>query len=107
MPIDVWMQHPTLPFLEHDMFASLRRWTGGAIPHEPPPIEVTLGVMDEASISYGLLSAWHAPEGPLISNDQVASWIGAHPTRLGGLAAVDLRRPVAAVRELRRCVREL
>lgn len=32
MAIDVWMQHPTLRFLGHDMFDSLRRWTGGAIP---------------------------------------------------------------------------
>jgi predicted TIM-barrel fold metal-dependent hydrolase len=107
MPIDVWMQHPTLRFLEHDMFASLRRWTGGAIPEQPPPIEVTLGVMDEAGVGYGLLSAWHAPEGALISNDEVAGWIARHPARLGGLAAVDLRHPVPAVRELRRCVREL
>ena len=32
MVIDVWMQHPTLRFLRHDMLASLRRWTGGQIP---------------------------------------------------------------------------
>ena len=32
MTIDVWMQHPTLRFLGHDMLASLRRWTGGAMP---------------------------------------------------------------------------
>jgi len=34
MVIDVWMQHPTLRFLEHDMFASLRRWTGAGVPSE-------------------------------------------------------------------------
>jgi predicted TIM-barrel fold metal-dependent hydrolase len=107
MPVDVWMQHPTLAFLRHEMFSSLRRWTGGAIPEEPPPIDVTIGVMDEADVSFGLLSAWHAPEGALIPNDDVAGWVAAHPSRLGALAAVDLRRPVDAVRELRRCVREL
>jgi uncharacterized protein len=107
MTVDVWMQHPTLPFLRHEMFASLRRWTGGAIPEEPPPIDVTIGVMDEADVSFGLLSAWHAPSGPLISNEDVAGWVAAHPSRLGGLAAVDLRDPVGAVRELRRCVRSL
>src|SRR4051812_33872435 len=101
MTVDVWMQHPTLPFLRHDVFASLRRWTGGAIPDEPPSIDVTIGVMDAAGVSYGLLSAWHAPEGPLISNQEVAGWVAAHPARLGGLAAVDLRDPVGAVRELR------
>ena len=25
--IDVWMQHPTPRFMQHDMFDSLRRWT--------------------------------------------------------------------------------
>ena len=28
MVVDAWMQHPTRRFLEHEMFASLRRWTG-------------------------------------------------------------------------------
>ena len=107
MPIDVWMQHPTLAFLRHDMFSSLRRWTGDAIPPAPPPIDVTVSVMDEADVTYGLLSAWHAPEGPLISNDEVAGWVAQHPARLGGLAAIDLNDPMRAVRELRRCVREL
>jgi predicted TIM-barrel fold metal-dependent hydrolase len=107
MPIDVWMQHPTLPFLRHDMFSSLRRWTGDAIPQEPPPIDVTVSAMDVADVTYGLLSAWHAPEGPLISNDEVAGWVAQHPARLGGLAAIDLNDPMRAVRELRRCVREL
>jgi uncharacterized protein len=43
----------------------------------------------------------------LISNDEVAGWVAEHPDRLGGVASVDLARPVEAVRELRRCVREL
>src|SRR3954464_8410637 len=84
MSVDVWMQHPTLEFLRHDMFASLRRWTGGAIPDEPPPIDVTIAVMDAGGIDYGLLSAWHAPEGPLIGNDDVAAWVAAHQDRLPG-----------------------
>ena len=42
MVIDVWMQHPTLRFLRHDMFASLRRWTGRGLPEEEPPIEMTV-----------------------------------------------------------------
>ncbi len=32
MTVDVWMQHPTLRFLGHEMFDSLRRWTGQALP---------------------------------------------------------------------------
>ena len=44
MIIDVWMQHPTSRFLALDIFASLRRWTGGAIPEDPPGIEATVAV---------------------------------------------------------------
>jgi predicted TIM-barrel fold metal-dependent hydrolase len=108
MVIDVWMQHPTLRFLCHDMFASLRRWTGGAIPDEPPGIHVTVQAMDAAGVHFGLLSAWSAPrQEPLISNDEVAAWVAAHPQRFGGLACVNLDKPMTAVRELRRCITDL
>ena len=108
MIVDAWMQHPTPRFLAQDMFASLRRWTGGALPQGEVPIDATLAAMDEAGVEVGLLSAWHAPYvGPLISNDEVAGWVAAHPARFAGLAAVDLARPMDAVRELRRCVTEL
>jgi predicted TIM-barrel fold metal-dependent hydrolase len=106
--VDVWLQHPTPRFLAHDMFDSLRRWTGQALPAEELPIDVTLAAMDAGGVEVGLLSAWHAPHlGPLISNDEVAGWIERHPTRLSGIAAVDLNRPMPAVRELRRAVEEL
>jgi predicted TIM-barrel fold metal-dependent hydrolase len=105
MTIDVWMQHPTQRFLQHDMFASLRRWTGQTIPDEEPGIDLTIAALDHAGVSFGLLSAWHAPrEGALISNEEVAGWVAAHPTRFAGLAAVDLDRPMEAVREVRRRV---
>jgi predicted TIM-barrel fold metal-dependent hydrolase len=111
MTIDVWMQHPTPRFLGSDMLASLRRWTGSAIPEAIPdaqiPIEATLAAMDEAQVSFGLLSAWRGPNGmDLISNDEVFDWVSRHPDRLAGLATADLDRPMAAVRELRRRVRD-
>src|ERR1700742_1224979 len=108
MTIDVWMQHPTLRFLSHEMFDSLRRWTGQEVPTEELPIDLTVAAMDGAGVDFGLLSAWHAPrEDALISNDEVAGWVAAHPDRFAGLAAVDLDRPMDAVRELRRCVLDL
>jgi uncharacterized protein len=107
MTIDVWMQHPTLRFQSHEMFASLRRWTGGAAPAEELPIEVTLAAMDSAGVELGILAAWHAPgQGSLISNDEVAQWASRHPDRFRALAAVDLDRPMEAVRELRRRVHD-
>jgi uncharacterized protein len=108
MVIDVWMQHPTLRFAQQEMFASLRGWTGHAAPTEAPALETTVAAMDAADVGFGLLAAWSAPhQPPLISNDEVAGWVAEYPDRLGGLAAVDLNKPVQAVRELRRCVTEL
>jgi predicted TIM-barrel fold metal-dependent hydrolase len=107
MAIDVWMQHPTLRLWSDEMFESLRRWAKLETPTEEVPIETTIAAMDAAGIAIGLMVAWHGPRGPLISNDEVAALVAAHPTRLAGVASVDLRKPMAAVRELRRCVREL
>ena len=105
--IDVWMQHPTDRLLRHDMFESLRRWTGQQIPARAPAIDLTLSSMDHAGVGHGLLTAWYDAGGPLISNDEVAAWVRGHPDRFTGVASVDLRDPVAAVRELRRAVRDL
>ena len=107
MIVDAWLQHPTPAFLAHDMFASLKRWTGLEAPADPLPIDVTISALDAGGVDLGLLSAWHGPEGELIPNDAVAGWVAQHPGRLAGVAAVDLRRPMTAVRELRRCVTEL
>ncbi len=48
MPIDVWMQHPTVGHLRHDMFASLRRWTGLEVPAEELPIAATVAASTTA-----------------------------------------------------------
>jgi hypothetical protein len=44
--VDVWMQHPTLRFLRHEMFESLRRWTGQEVPAEELSIELTIAAME-------------------------------------------------------------
>lgn len=108
MTVDAWMQHPTPRFLGDEMFAPLWRWTGQEPPGEELAIDVTVAAMDAAGVDFGLLSAWQAPRtGALISNEEVAGWVGAHPDRFAGLAAVDLSKPMEGVRELRRCVEEL
>lgn len=105
--VDVWMQHPTARFLAAPMFDSLRRWSGGALPADDVPLAATIAAMDAGGVRVGLTAAWWGPAGPLIANDEVAAIVRRHPDRLLGVASVDLHRPLAAVRELRRCVRDL
>ena len=105
--IDAWIQHPTGAFLGHEMFASLRRWMRlDEVPAEIP-IEFTTGALDAAGVTHSLLSAWWGPKGPLLSNEHVAGLVAEHGGRFSGIASVDLHKPMDAVRELRRCVREL
>lgn len=105
--IDAWLQHPTLRFIQAPIFESLLRWTKSDVPTEELPIELTLGAMQEAGVGQALISAWAAPAGPMISNDEVASFVAAGGGRLVGVGSVDIRRPMAAVREIRRCIRTL
>lgn len=104
--IDAWMQHPTARFIEQPMFESLRRWTGGET-IQSIPVEFTVGAMDEAGVRKGMLAAWCGPQGWLISHDEVAELVHKYPDRFVGVASANLYRPVEAVRELRRCVKEL
>lgn len=107
MIVDAWIQHPTPSFVADEMFASLRRWMGMTTIPETIPVELTLAALDAAGVDRALVSAWWGPRGPLIGNDEVAAAVAAAPERLVGIASVDLHRPMDAVRELRRCVRQL
>ncbi|MEV0849971.1 amidohydrolase family protein [Streptomyces sp. NPDC049954] len=101
----------------------------GAIPFKPevsaqwlkrlPDItEYRLADMDENGVTMQVLSL--APPGVQMqpdaavavrdarhANDALAAVIAAHPTRFGGLAALPLQDPRAAVREARRAIRDL
>ena len=77
------------------------------MPEQELPLESTIAAMDAAEVGHGLISAWQGPGEVLISNDEVASFVAARRDRLSGVAAVDLHRPMEAVRELRRAVGEL
>ena len=101
------MQHPSREFLDQPMFDSLRRWAHGPFASGDLPLEWTIKAMDEAGVRLGMLCAWWAPRGPLLSNDSVAECVRYAPNRFVGVASVDLFRPMDAVRELRRCVRDL
>ncbi|KAI0529921.1 hypothetical protein GGR58DRAFT_277235 [Xylaria digitata] len=104
--VDVWANLPGL---------------GAAIPevarlftysHSDPEIankkrspEEVIALMDEAGISHICLSAWSRPGKMIFSNAEVAQYTRAYPTRIFGLAAVDLHNPVEAVKELEYYVR--
>lgn len=102
--VDAWAQHPTPRFLAEPYFDSLKRWTGQAL--RDIPLEQTVQAMRSAGVGKALLAAWHGPGGALISNEEVLAVSTRHPDLFAGIAAVDLRDPVEAVRTLRRCVRE-
>ena len=104
--IDAWIQHPTRAMIHDPMFASIRRWTGATMPDDVP-LELTIGALEGAGVSRALVTAWWGPAGALVSNDEVAGFVAAHPERLTGVASVDLLRPMEAVRELRRAVKTL
>ena len=105
--IDVWVQHPTPNFLADPMFESVRRWAKAETIPAAIPLAYTTGALEAAGVERALVSAWHGPRGKMITNDQVAAWVKERPDLLSGVASVDITRPMAAVRELRRCVEEL
>ncbi len=76
-----------------------------------------IAAMDESAIDFQILSLTAmgfesldaATATPLARdiNDELASAVRAHPTRLGGFATLDLKNPASAAKELERCVTKL
>ena len=101
--VDAWIQHPTPRLLADPMLAPLLRWTSkDTLPSLPHAF--TLAALDQAKLDHAIASAWYGPMGPLISNDDVLELCALAPRRLTGLCGVDLRKPMAALAELDRCV---
>ena len=59
-------------------------------------------MMDKAGVDRVMLCAWHRPGKWVISNDTIATFVRQFPQRFVGVAAVNLEKPVEAVRELDR-----
>ena len=87
-----------MKFSNHQMFDSLRRWTGQDKLTAELPLEMTISTLDHANVDRSLICAWWSPNGPLISNEEVASYVRKYPDRLVGVASVDLYRPMEAIR---------
>ncbi len=94
--IDAWIQHPTPKFLNHPMFASLRKWMGMDTLPDTFPAEWTIAALDAAGVDKALVSAWWGPEGPLLSNDEVAALMARWPVAIPP-QAID-SRPRCALR---------
>ena len=106
MIVDAWMQHPSPRFSRHEMLATLRRWTRSDMRPELTP-DMTIAAMNAGNVRIGLASAWCGPEGWLVSHEEVAALVQACPGRIVGVASANLDKPMEAVRELRRAVRQL
>src|SRR5262249_61717454 len=101
------MQQLSPRHLVDPMFASLRRWTAKTpVPSEITP-EITITSMDAGNVAVGLSAAWGVPHGWMISHEEVAAVASAYPERILGIASADLSRPMDAVRQLRRAVKQL
>jgi uncharacterized protein len=109
--IDAWMQLPNTAYLLDPMFDSLRRWPTAwkLLAQDNPAIthDEALDNLLAQGVTQVIASAWWGPAGPMITNDEVAAAVRAHPRHVVGVASVDISRPMTAVRELRRCVKQL
>lgn len=109
--IDAWMQFPNEVFLRDPMFESLRRWPTNwrALSERGSAISAdeALAESRRQGVSKVVASAWWGPRGPMITNDEVSAIVRRHPDEVIGIASVDLQRPMAGVRELRRSVKQL
>lgn len=107
--IDAWAQPATRNgFARMPEIVRLFQQSGSAALLETGlTVEQIIAEMDKAGVQKLMLSAWHRREGWIFSNDEVAAMSAAYPDRFVGVAAVNLEKPVEAVRELERAVKEL
>ncbi len=102
--VDVWAQILTHQMANEPWLATLHRWTQQSASHFTTGVEGTVEAMDAAEVEIALLSAWYGPQGPLITNEEVARQVDARPERFRGLASADIRKPGEAAKEVRRLI---
>ncbi len=107
--VDAWAQPALKQITQHlPEVARLFQQSGsGHILETGVAPEQMVAQMDKAGVQTAMLSAWHRPGKWVISNDEVADIVRQFPGRFVGVSAVNLERPVDAVRELERAVKEL
>jgi predicted TIM-barrel fold metal-dependent hydrolase len=70
-------------------------------------VEEVLAEMDEGEVEIAVLSSFKFLDSWIVTNDETANYVAAAPERFFGCFTVDIRDPMPAMREFRRCVEEL
>ncbi len=107
--IDAWAQPATKEAAEKmPEIARLFKQSGSSkLLENGLTTEQIVEAMDRAGIQRLMLSAWHRPGQWVHHNNDVSAMVNQYPERFSGVAAVNLEKPVEAVRELERAVKEL
>ncbi len=106
--VDAWAQLPVRgDQLVPEVRRLLERSGTAQVLQTGVDVAETIAAMDGAGIERLMICAWSRPGQWVITNDEVAVLVAAHPDRFIGVAAVDLQHPMVAVRELERAVGKL
>lgn len=106
--IDVWTQPALTSMYEKLPEVAYLLKRSGTRAHTKKSIgpDEMIAVMDDAGIEKILLRAWSRPGQWVCTNEQILEYTSKYPDRIFGIAAVNLEKPVEAVRELRRAVKD-
>jgi uncharacterized protein len=106
--IDAWAQIPRRSDqLVPEVRRLLERSGTAAVLGTGVDVAEVIAAMDRAGIERLLVCAWCRPGQWVITNDDVAELVSAHPDRFAGVATVDLAHPMAALAELERAITQL
>lgn len=70
-------------------------------------LEEVIAEMDDAGVDIGVASSFKFLDTWVVDNDETAGFVAQAPERFIGSFTVDIRDPMPAMREFRRCVEEL
>lgn len=70
-------------------------------------LDQVIAEMDAGGVDIGVASSFKFLDTWVVDNDETAAFVAAAPDRLIGSFTVDIRDPMPAMREFRRCVEEL
>lgn len=70
-------------------------------------LDQVVAEMDGAGVDIGVASSFKFLDTWVVDNDETAAFVAEAPERFIGSFTVDIRDPMPAMRELRRCVEEL